>query len=218
MVSVQQTAAIASAGAAVALNVSGFAGIGIQLSGVWVGTVQFKGSMDGVTFTALTMTPSDNSSGVTSATGNGSWQVSATLKHVQAVCSAYTSGYIVVTIIAGESAVSGPGGNSGGGAVTQSGTWYFTPVVASSETLSNVASSASSVTLLSSNAARRGATIVNDSTAVLYAKFGATASATSYTYRLPAYSTLELPVPIYTGVIDGIWDSATGNARVTEAA
>lgn len=82
--------------------------------------------------------------------------------------------------------------------------------------LSNVASSATSVTLLSANAARKQAIIVNDSTQVLYVKFGTTASATSYTYKLAAGDTLELPRPIYTGRIDGIWASANGNARVTE--
>lgn len=83
-------------------------------------------------------------------------------------------------------------------------------------TLLSVAGSATSVQLLAANAARRGATIVNDSAAVLYVKLGETASASNYTYRLPAYATLELPDPVYTGRIDGIWASATGNARVTE--
>ncbi len=82
--------------------------------------------------------------------------------------------------------------------------------------VTSVAGSATSVNLLAANTARRGAVVVNDSTAVLYVKLGETASATSYTYRLPAYATLELPDPVYTGRIDGIWASATGNARVTE--
>ncbi len=89
------------------------------------------------------------------------------------------------------------------------------PVVASA-TLANVAGSASSVTLLASNASRKLAIIVNDSTAVLYVKFGATASATSFTWKLAAGDTLEFPQPMYTGVVDGIWDSAAGFARTTE--
>lgn len=83
-------------------------------------------------------------------------------------------------------------------------------------TLSNVASSATNVTLLASNASRRGATIFNDSTAVLYVKFGATASATSHVVQMAAGSYYELPQPVYTGVIDGIWASANGSARITE--
>jgi hypothetical protein len=58
--------------------------------------------------------------------------------------------------------------------------------------------------------------IFNDSTQVLYIKFGATASATSYTVQVAAGGYYELPMPVYTGIIDGIWASANGNARVTE--
>jgi len=215
----KHTAVLSSAGYAVTMNVDGLAGIGLQLTGTWVGTLQFKGSVDGVEFQALTVVPTNSTTGVTSATANGVWQVSAALKLVQVLCSAYTSGYIVVSILAGQSSVGGAGGGGGGGgAVTQSGVWYFTPVAAASSTGSNVASSASNVTLLAANAARLNAVIVNDSTSVLYVKFGATASASSYTYRLPSYGILELPVPVYQGIIDGIWVSANGNARVTELA
>jgi hypothetical protein len=82
-------------------------------------------------------------------------------------------------------------------------------------TLTNVASSAANVTLLSLNTARVGATIYNDSTAILYVKFGTTASATSYTIQMAANSYFETPFK-YTGRIDGIWASANGNARITE--
>ena len=88
---------------------------------------------------------------------------------------------------------------------------------ATTATLSNVAGSASSVTLLALNTARLSAVIYNDSTAILYVKFGSTASTTSYTYQLQANMTLELmQIPMYTGIITGIWASATGSARVTE--
>lgn len=84
-------------------------------------------------------------------------------------------------------------------------------------TLSNVASSASSVSLLASNASRKGATIYNDSTQSLYVKFGATASATSFTVLILAAGYYELPTTsVYTGAIDGIWAGANGSARITE--
>lgn len=83
-------------------------------------------------------------------------------------------------------------------------------------TLSSVASSASSVTLAAANAARLALVIVNDSTAILYVAFAATASASSYTYQLQAGDILEMPAPGYTGIVTGIWASATGNARVSE--
>lgn len=80
---------------------------------------------------------------------------------------------------------------------------------------SSVAGSASNVTLLAANSSRRGATIFNDSTATLYLKLGATASTTSYTVQLTQNDYYEVPFG-YTGIIDGIWGSATGNARITE--
>lgn len=87
---------------------------------------------------------------------------------------------------------------------------------AAATSLANVASSASSVTLQAANTARRGWTAFNDSSQVLYVKFGATASATSYAAKIPAGGYFEMPRPIYTGVIDGIWASAQGSAKVTE--
>jgi len=86
---------------------------------------------------------------------------------------------------------------------------------AATGTTSNVAGSATNVTLLAANAARIGATIFNDSTAELLVKFGATASSTSFTVKLALDGYLEVPAN-YTGIIDGIWGSATGSARVTE--
>ncbi len=77
--------------------------------------------------------------------------------------------------------------------------------------------SSSSVTVLALNASRKGAMVFNDSTAILYLKFGATASTTSFTVQIPANGYYELPGPsIYTGVLDGIWSATNGNARVTE--
>lgn len=80
---------------------------------------------------------------------------------------------------------------------------------------SSVSGSATSVTLLASNTARLGATITNDSTAILYVKFGATASTTSYTVKMQPDQYFEVPFG-YRGIIDGIWASAAGAARITE--
>lgn len=83
-------------------------------------------------------------------------------------------------------------------------------------TTANVAGSATTVTLLSASTSRLGAAFFNDSTSILYLKFGATASVTSYTVQMPPNYYYELPGPhIYNGIVDGIWASATGNCRVT---
>lgn len=112
-------------------------------------------------------------------------------------------------------------GNTGTGSLrvtiaTDQATIPVTEVRPASATLANVASSASNVTLQASNTARRVWKVFNDSTAVLYVKFGATASATSYTVQIAAGGFYEMEPPVYTGIIDGIWASANGNARVTE--
>ncbi len=91
------------------------------------------------------------------------------------------------------------------------------PVAISTPTLSSVASSATNVAILAANANRRGAIIVNDSTSILYLKFGATASTTSYSVKLNAGETYKIDAQLlYTGLIHGIWSSANGNAYVTE--
>lgn len=103
-------------------------------------------------------------------------------------------------------------------AVTNAGTFAVqnTPVGSPTPTLANVAGSASSVTVLASNANRKSAIFYNDSSADCYLKYGTTASTTSFTYLLPAYGTLSIKGDEYSGRIDGIWTSATGNMRVTE--
>ena len=89
------------------------------------------------------------------------------------------------------------------------------PRQAGTATLSNVGASVTSVTLLAANVARIGATVYNDSTALLYIKFGTTASVTSFTVRVASQGYYEVPFG-YTGRIDGIWASANGSARVSE--
>ena len=90
---------------------------------------------------------------------------------------------------------------------------------ADTSTVTSVANSTTNVTLLNSNSQRKMALITNDGTgkAILYIKLGATASLTSFTIQVPALSIFELPLPCYTGQIDGIWDiSASNTARITE--
>lgn len=87
----------------------------------------------------------------------------------------------------------------------------------STATLTNVSDAATNTQLSAANTSRKGWFVTNDSTVALNVNFGATASATAYTVRIPASGFYEMPMPIYTGVINGIWDSdASGAARITE--
>lgn len=89
-----------------------------------------------------------------------------------------------------------------------------TAAKASTATLTSVAGSATSVTLKALNASRLAVEIYNDSTAILYVAYAATATSSAYTKQLQQGESLR--EELYTGIITGIWASATGNARVTE--
>lgn len=82
-------------------------------------------------------------------------------------------------------------------------------------TVSSVGGSAASVTVLASNANRVAATFFNDSTANAYLAAAASASATTFTKKLLPGDFFVLPA-WYTGIVTALWDSATGNMRVTE--
>lgn len=103
-------------------------------------------------------------------------------------------------------------------AVTNAGTFAVqnTPAVVATATTTQPASSATVVTILASNASRKQAMIYNDSTQILYLKFGATATTTDHTVQMAAASYYELPAPVFTGILTGLWASANGSARVTE--
>ena len=90
-----------------------------------------------------------------------------------------------------------------------------TQLYSATPAVTQVSSSATNVTLIAANTSRLGLAIFNDSTQILYAKFGATASTTSYTVQVAAGGYYEDPFG-YSGRIDGIWASANGNAYVTE--
>ena len=87
---------------------------------------------------------------------------------------------------------------------------------ATTATVATVASSASSVALFAANSGARGRSVWNDSTQVLYLKYGTTASTSSYTVQLAAGAYFEFPQGLYAGAVDGIWAAANGNARTTE--
>ncbi len=91
------------------------------------------------------------------------------------------------------------------------------PLKASTGAPISIASLGTSQTLLASNASRKNATFFNNSTSALYLKYGTTASAADFNVKILAGGYFELPVgAVYTGRIDGIWDTANGACLVTE--
>lgn len=82
--------------------------------------------------------------------------------------------------------------------------------------IANVAASTSSVTLQAANNARRGLIVYNDSESILYLKYTSGASSTSFTVRIEPFQAWVMPEPVFTGLVAGIWVTATGAARMTE--
>ena len=82
-----------------------------------------------------------------------------------------------------------------------------------------LASSATTVMLLQANGARHGLIVVNTDANDLWLKYGTTAGTASggWTVKIGSGTTWEMPQPIYSGRIDGIWTAAgVGIAEMTE--
>jgi hypothetical protein len=71
----------------------------VQLTGTFTGTGQFEGTADGSTWVALSMTPSNSATTVTSATAAGLWTASVALQGLRVRASALSSGTIVATVL-----------------------------------------------------------------------------------------------------------------------
>ena len=81
------------------LGVEGCGGVAIQLLGTWSGTVTFEATVEGNTWVALTMFPSNSATGASTATANGVWSSNvAGYTAVQARFSTATSGGVRVTV------------------------------------------------------------------------------------------------------------------------
>src|SRR5258708_2819106 len=91
---------------------------------------------------------------------------------------------------------------------------------AATGTITSVAGAIASTTLLASNKSRKGMLFYNNSDAILYLAFASTVvSATNFSTLVLPHAPLFLMEGagrIYTGIVKGIWASATGNVLVTE--
>lgn len=84
--------------------------------------------------------------------------------------------------------------------------------------ISAVASGVASVQLLAANSNRKLVAVFNTDANPLFLKYGTTATtSTSFTVKIPADGYWEMPQPIYTGIIHGIWSGdGSGSAVITE--
>ena len=90
-----------------------------------------------------------------------------------------------------------------------------TPLDASTSTITRVATSTASVQLLAADSLRKRAIIHNDSRQRLFVKYGAVASATSYTHILEPDDAISILDTEWSGRIDAILNANSGNAQVT---
>lgn len=100
----------------------------------------------------------------------------------------------------------------------------FVPIIdttgagsAATPTISRVAGATGDTEILAASGDRKGATLYNDSAAVLTLALDDAVSATSFTLKIASGGYYELPFG-YTGAIHGLWASATGYVYVTELA
>ena len=96
--------------------------------------------------------------------------------------------------------------------IDSDGSLFSRPSIVSTATVTRVADAVTTAQLLAENGSRRGAIFYNDSAQSLYLKFGVSATTLQFTLEMAPESYFEIPTPIYTGRIDGIWQANTANA------
>ena len=80
-----------------------------------------------------------------------------------------------------------------------------------------IAAAAVTTELAAANPERSGLTVYNESSAVLYLALAPTAGLAAYTVQIPGSAFYELQgVPLYRGIVSGIWAAGIGAAQVTE--
>lgn len=92
--------AVAAVGNGTAILMQGYNGLTLEVSGAFVATVSFEGSIDGgVTYFAVGLKTAADGAAVTSAAAVGAFKLPADgprLTHLRARVSAYTSGNVTV--------------------------------------------------------------------------------------------------------------------------
>lgn len=71
----------------------------VGITGTWTGTITFKGTNDGVNYTAISGTPQPSGTAASTTTGNGQWRFSVGgITAIEAIASASMTGLASVTI------------------------------------------------------------------------------------------------------------------------
>jgi hypothetical protein len=150
---------------------------------------------DGITVSSGTITANVGIASETDVTQFGEW-----------IANGFNAAQPTISVI----------GNSSGQPFPISGTVTANPSTSTSGgTGATTATSTTFSTALASNTSRKGATIFNEGTGIMYLTLGtATTSTSQYTTRLSGGDYYELPYN-YTGQVGYIFGSA-GTARVTE--
>ncbi|GEM_PF-3356489 len=95
--------ALSSTGAVTLTNLVGIGTAGIQITGVFVGTLQFEGTVDGTNWFSLNAVPLPSGTVTTSTTTTGQWQVDiAAVTQFRVRMSAYTSGTATIYLRGGQ--------------------------------------------------------------------------------------------------------------------
>jgi len=69
---------------------------------------------------------------------------------------------------------------------------------------------------LQPNVTRKMVSIYNTGTGNLFVKMGLGVTTTNFTVRINTVSYFEFPLPIYIGIVEGVWSAANGVALITE--
>lgn len=215
----------------VSTDVSGYAWISLHITAIASGgTITFQASNDNFAtqVESVNLARVSSSTTISSAVSTtGIFEGPVNFRYFRARQTAWTSGSTtgVLELYTVSKAL-----NTVPSAASQAGTWTMQPgntanttpwlvnlPTSATGTLTSVAAAVANTQLLASNASRKGMYVFNDSSAIMYLAFNATASTTSYTVQVPANGFFEMPTsPIYTGQINAVWSAAVGNARITE--
>lgn len=87
------------------ISVRGCAGVALQLTGTWTGTVTFEATVDGLTWVTFNLVPSASATAASTATSNGVWSGNCGgYDSVRARFSTATSGSVYASLQASEGA------------------------------------------------------------------------------------------------------------------